>query len=49
MEGEREQGGGGVDGWIRAEQLPTPLEYECVVTSLSISISSQQHAKIGSV
>lgn len=27
-------------GWIKAEQLPTPLECERVVTSLSISIFS---------
>lgn len=49
-EGERErEREGGVDGWIRAEQLPTPLECECVVTSLSISIFSQQRANTPSV
>lgn len=36
-EGEREREGVKA-GWIKAEQLPTPLECERVVTSLSISI-----------
>lgn len=45
--GEDGGGGGGAweggrrkGGWIKAEQLPTPLECERVVTSLSISIFS---------
>lgn len=38
----QERGWGGE--WIKAEQLPTPLECECVVTSLSISIFSHRCA-----
>lgn len=36
-------------GWIKAEQLPTPLKCEHVVTSLSISIFSHQCANAGVV
>lgn len=38
-----------MDGWIKAEQLPTPLECERVVTSLSISIISHECTNAGVV